>query len=181
MTREALELIFIGSALFGSSLLLLSSVGPGMHLRIHVPHIRIPHLRIGHADDATLMPIVLGFLAMFGIGGLFGIALGANGAGQALLALTAGAAGASLVMGIFSALHRAQGPEPTALRDLVGRNARVVVSIGRDMRGTVQLTYDGAVHSLPASSDQDIPRGREVIIVAVHGMAVTVRSLPPPP
>ncbi len=180
MTREALELIFIGSALFGSAMLLLSSVGPGVHLRLHVPQIRIPHLHIGHADNATLMPIILGFLAMFGIGGLFGIALGGDVAVQALLAFIAGASGASLVMGIFSALHRAQGPQPTALRDLVGRRANVVVSIGRDMRGTVQLSYDGAVQTLPAASDIAIPRGTDVVIVDIRGMAVTVRALPPP-
>lgn len=180
MTREALELIFIGSALFGSAMLLLSSVGPGMHLRLHVPQIHIPHLHIGHADNATLMPIVLGFLAMFGIGGLFGIALGGDVAVQAVLAFIAGASGAALVMAIFSALHRAQGPQPTALRDLVGRRASVVVSIGQDMRGTVQLSYDGAVQMLPAASDIPIPRGTSVVIVDVRGMAVTVRALPPP-
>ena len=181
MTREALELIFIGSALFGSGMLLLSSVGPGVHVRVHLPHFRIPHVRVGHTDNATVMPMVLGFLAMFGIGGLFGIALGGDVAVQAILAFVAGATGASLVMGIFSALHRAQGREPTALRDLIGRSARVVVSVGRDVRGTVRLTYDGAVHVLPAAADHDIPRGQEVVIVAVHGMAVTVRALPPPP
>ena len=180
MTREALELIFIGSAVFGSAMLLLSSVGPGTHLRLHIPQVRIPHLRIARADDATLMPIVLGFLAMFGIGGLFGVALGGDVAVQAVLAFIAGASGASLVMAIFSALHRAQGPQPTGLRDLVGRRASVVVSIGRDMRGTVQLKYDGAVQTLPAVSDSPIQRGADVVIVGVRGMAITVRALPPP-
>jgi membrane protein implicated in regulation of membrane protease activity len=180
MTREALELIFVSSALFGSAVLLLSSVGPGVHVRVHVPHIRLPHVRMHHADDATALPIVVGFLAMFGIGGLFGIALGGDMVVQAALAFAAGAAGASLVMGIFGALRRAQGREPTSLGDLVGRSARVIVSVGHDVRGTVQLRYDGAVQTLPATSDRDISRGQEVVIVAVTGMAVAVRALPPP-
>ena len=180
MTREALELIFIGSAFIGSALLLISSLGTGFHVRVPVPHIRMPHPRIGHADNATVTPMVLGFLAMFGIGGLFGIALGGDIAVQSLLAFAAGAAGASLVFAIFTALHRAQGREPTALRDLVGRSARVVVTVGRDLRGTVQLTYDGSVQTLPAVADTDIPRGRDVVIVAVNGMAVMVRAHPPP-
>ena len=185
MTRDALELIFISSALLGSALLLLSSLGPTFRVPLRVPvqlpHPRVPLIRVRTVDNATLWPMILGFLAMFGIGGLFGIALGADVAVQALLALAAGAAASALVFAIFSALHRAQGREPTALRDLVGRTGNVVVSVGRGTRGTVRLTYDGAVQMLPAISDQDIARGQEVVIVAVHGMAVTVRSLPPPP
>jgi len=50
----------------------------------------------------------------------------------------------------------------------------------RTARGTVRLTYDGAIQVLPATADNSIARGREVEIIAVHGMAVTVRSLPPP-
>src|SRR2546427_8700900 len=68
------ELIFTGSALLGTALLLLSSVGSGMRVRVHVPF-RLPHphlrfLRVSRSDDATILPIILGFLAMFGIGGL---------------------------------------------------------------------------------------------------------------
>ena len=180
---QALELIFISSALLGSALLLVSSLAPSVHLHlpVHLPHPHIGALHLHSIDNATLWPMILGFLAMFGIGGLFGIALGADGAVQSLLGLAAGTAASVLVFAIFSALRRAQGREPTALRDLVGRSARVVVSIGRDMRGAVQLTYDGALQTLPATSDGDVARGQEVTIVAVHGLAVTVRSLPPPP
>ena len=181
MTREALELIFISSALVGSALLILASLGATLDLNFHVPvHVPHPPVRVATLDNATLWPGILGFLAMFGIGGLFGVAIGADSAVQALFALAAGSLASALVFGIFSALHRAQGREPTALRDLIGRTARVVVSIGHDVRGTVQLTYDGAVQVLPATSDTAITRGQEVVIVAVHGMAVTVRSLPPP-
>src|SRR2546427_5477554 len=72
---SGLELIFAGSALLGTALLLLSSVGSGMRVRVHLPF-RLPHphlrfLRVSRSDDATILPIVLGFLAMFGIGGLF--------------------------------------------------------------------------------------------------------------
>src|SRR2546428_3579133 len=73
---SGLELIFTGSALLGTALLLLSSVGSGMRVRVHLPF-RLPHphlrfLRVSRSDDATILPIILGFLAMFGIGGLFG-------------------------------------------------------------------------------------------------------------
>jgi membrane protein implicated in regulation of membrane protease activity len=88
--------------------------------------------------------------------------------------------GAGVAFAIFAALRRAEGHEPTALRDLVGRKARVTVSIGGRGHGTISLTYDGAVQTLAATATAPIARGREVEILGVHGMAVTVRSLPPP-
>ena len=185
MSADALELVFTGSAVLGTALLLLSSIGGGMHVRLRVPvrmpRVRVPFLRVTRTDDATAMPVLLGFLAMFGIGGLFGaVAFGFGPAGRTAVALTFGAFGAGVAFAIFAALRRAEGHEPTALRDLVGRKARVTVSIGERGHGTVALTYDGALQTLPATARTPIARGREVEILGVHGMAVTVRSLPPP-
>ena len=185
MNADALELVFTGSAVLGTAFLLLSSIGGGMHLRLHspirIPHIRIPFLRATRTDDATGMPMLLGFLAMFGIGGLFGaVAFGLGPAGRTAVALAFGAFGAAVAFAIFAALRRAEGREPTSLRDLVGRKARVVVSIGDRGYGTVVLIYDGAVKTLPATSKVPIARGSEVQIQDVHGIAVIVRSLPPP-
>jgi len=185
MSADALELVFTGSAVLGTALLLLSSIGGGMHVRLRlplrVPHVRLPFLRVTRTDDATGMPVLLGFLAMFGIGGLFGsVAFGLGPAGRTAVALAFGAFGASVAFATFAVMRRAEGREPTALRDLVGRKARVTVSIGERGRGTVALTYDGAVQTLPATAKTPIARGREVEILGVHGMAVTVRSLPPP-
>ena len=185
MSADALELVFTGSAVLGTALLLLSSIGGGMHVRLHlpfrIPHVRIPFVRATHTDDATGMPVVLGFLAMFGIGGLFGaVAFGLGPIGRTAVALAFGAFGAGVAFAIFAALQRVEGAEPTSLRDLVGRKARVVVSIGERGHGTVSLTYDGAVQTLAATARAPIARGHEVEILAVHGTAVIVRSLPPP-
>ena len=185
MSADALELVFTGSAVLGTALLLLSSIGGGTHVRLRfplrIPRVRVPFLRLTRTDDATGMPVLLGFIAMFGIGGLFGaVAFGFGPVGRTAVALAFGAFGAGVAFAIFAALRRAEGYEPTALRDLVGRKARVVVSIGERGHGTVALTYDGAVQTLPATAKAPIARGREVEILGVHGMAVTVRSLPPP-
>jgi len=185
MSADVLELVFTGSAVLGTALLLLSSIGGGMHVRVHIPmrlpHLRVPFVHITHADNATAMPMLLGFLAMFGIGGLFGAAaFGLGPVGRTVVALLFGTCGAGVAFAIFAALRRAEGHEPTALRDLVGRQARVIVSIGEHARGTVVLTYDGAVQTLPATAAAPIPRGQVVEILAVQGMGVTVRSLPPP-
>ena len=183
MSESDLELVFTSSALLGTTLLILSSLGLGARLRMRVP---IPmrlfriHLPFTRRDDATATPILLGFLAMFGIGGLVGAALEQNAVDQLLVGVGFGVAGASTTLGIFAALGRAEGRRPTTLRELIGRHATVTVSIGPGARGTVRLTYDGAIQILPATAETGIARGREVEIVAVHGMAVTVRSLPPP-
>jgi membrane protein implicated in regulation of membrane protease activity len=185
MSADALELVFTGSAVLGTALLLLSTIGGGMRVRLHlpvrVPRLRLPFLRTTRTDDATAMPVLLGFLAMFGIGGHFGsVAFGLGPAGRTAVAATFGMFGAGVAFAIFAALRRAEGHEPTALRDLVGRKARVTVSIGGRGHGTISLTYDGAVQTLAATATAPIARGREVEILGVHGMAVTVRSLPPP-
>jgi membrane protein implicated in regulation of membrane protease activity len=185
MSADALELVFTGSAVLGTALLLLSSIGGGMHMHLRLPlrlpHPRLPVLRRTHVDDETAMPVLLGFLAMFGIGGLFGaVAFGLGPAGRTAVALAFGVFGGSVALAIFAALRRVEGREPTALRDLVGRTARVIVSIGERGHGTIALTYDGAVQTLAATSTMPIARGREVEILGVRGMAVTVRSLPPP-
>jgi len=169
MSADVLELVFTGSAVLGTALLLLSSIGGGMHVRVHVPmrlpHLHVPFVHVSRADNATGMPMLLGFLAMFGIGGLFGaVAFGLGPIGRTLVAVLFGTC----------------GHEPTALRDLVGRRARVIVSIGERARGTVVLTYDGAVQTLAATASGPIPRGQDVEILAVQGMGVTVRSIPPP-
>ena len=109
-------------------------------------------------DDASATPILLGFLAMFGIGGLLGGALQQDAAGQLLIAVGFGVGGASLAFGIFAALGRAEGHRPTALRELVGRHAVVTVSIGAGARGTVRLTYDGAIQILPATAEATIAK-----------------------
>src|SRR5881397_3188061 len=100
MSADALELVFTGSAVLGTALLLLSSIGGGMHVRVHVPmrlpHLHVPFVHVSRADNATGMPILLGFLAMFGIGGLFGaVAFGLGPVGRTAVALAFGAFGAA--------------------------------------------------------------------------------------
>src|SRR5881397_3010519 len=64
MSADALELVFTGSAVLGTALLLLSSIGGGMHVRVHVPmrlpHLHVPFVHVSRADNATGMPMLLG-------------------------------------------------------------------------------------------------------------------------
>jgi membrane protein implicated in regulation of membrane protease activity len=179
VSGQELELVFTSAAVLGAGLLILSSAGTGMHVRVHVP-LRVPHPRPSRSDNATAMPIVLGFVAMFGIGGLFANQLALATIAQVMVALAFGAVGGAVAFAIFAALGRAEGTQPTALRDLIGRRARVSGAIPAGGRGTVSLAYDGAVHTLPASAAEAVARGADVEIVNVHGLAVVVRSIPPP-
>src|SRR2546430_15200816 len=127
------------------------------------------------------MRVLVGFRVWCGRGGLRGGAWGV----APLAAPGAGALWAPLgwfVASRFFALRRrAEGAEPTALAELVGRRARVSVSIAPAAPGAITLIYDGAVQTLPASANAAIERGHEVEILAVRGVSgVLVRSLPPP-
>ena len=104
-----------------------------------------------------LMPLILGFISMFGIG--------------------TGFAGALFVFGIFSVLARGQGAQPFSLSDLVGQTARVSVGIPAGHFGSVQLSYAGQSHELTATADVAIPAGASVKIEAVAGSNVVVAPL----
>ena len=185
MSAQLLEAIFTGSAVLGTILLLLSSLGAGFHIRLHVPvhapRVHLPFVHVSHGDGTTGLPMVLGFLALFGIGGLMGGALDLGPLGATVVAAVFGAFGSIVAFTIFALLRRAEGTEPTTLAELVGRRARVSVSIAPTTPGAVTLVYDGAVQTLPASANAAIARGHEVEILAVRGVGgVIVRFLPPP-
>src|SRR5207245_11174986 len=103
-------------------------------------------------------------------------AFGFGPLGQSLVALGFGAFGAAVASGLFATLRRAEGREPTALRELVGRRARVVVSIDPASRGAVTLSYDGAVQTLPAVAATRITDGHEVVIYGERSHARTVHG-----
>lgn len=126
----------------------------------------------------TLMPLLLAFVAMFGVGGLIGTeALDLDAGPASLLGALAGVAGAGLVYVIFSFLRRAEAPQAFSLRDMVGRHGRVTVGIPAGRNGSVLLSYGGASHELMATADTEIPAGSVVAITDVVGGTLIVRRL----
>jgi membrane protein implicated in regulation of membrane protease activity len=126
----------------------------------------------------TLMPLLLAFVAMFGVGGLIGTqALGLSGGVASLVGGAAGLAGAGIVYLLFSALRRAEAPQAFSLTDLVGRTGRVSVGIRANRNGSVLLSYGGASYDLTASADIDIPMGAAVAVADVTGGTLIVRPL----
>jgi len=116
-------------------------------------------------------PVLLGFVAMFGVGGLLGI----HGFGIAtLIGVVAGLIGAGVVLGAFTALRRAESTDTFSLEDMVGSTGRVSVGIPANHFGTVLISFAGASHNMTATADAEIPAGRMVKVVAIAGNNLVV-------
>lgn len=126
----------------------------------------------------TLMPPLLGFVAMFGVGGLIGTQVLQLDNGRAsLVGAVAGAAGFGLVFGMFSVLRRSESAPAFSLSELVGQTGRVNVAIPARRFGSVFVSYAGASHNLTATADADVASGAPVRIVSVAGSNLVVEPL----
>jgi membrane-bound ClpP family serine protease len=123
-------------------------------------------------------PILLGFVAMFGIGGLFGLhSLGLSTAFSTLIALLTGSLGGGVVLIAFKALHSAEGSSTFSLQEMVGATAYVSVGILANHYGTVLISFAGSSHSLGATADVAIPSGKSVKVIGVAGNNLVVTPL----
>ena len=126
----------------------------------------------------TLMPPLLGFVAMFGVGGLIGTQVfGLDNGRASLLGAVAGAAGFALVFGMFSVLKRSESAPAFNLSDLIGEAGRVNVAIPARRFGSVFVSYAGASHNLTATADVDVPSGAAVRIVSIAGSNLVVEPV----
>jgi membrane protein implicated in regulation of membrane protease activity len=126
---------------------------------------------------ASITPILLGFIGMFGAGGLFATqVLGLHGAGAAIVGVVSGFAGAAIAGTLFSVLKRSESGEPFALADLVGQSAFVSVAIPASRYGSVLVKVEGQTHEFSATSERDVPAGRTVTITGTAGNGVIVRD-----
>ena len=124
---------------------------------------------------ASLMPLLLSFVAMFGVGGLFATqVLDVHGAGAAGVGFLSGLIGAGLAFGLFRFLRESTSPSPFSPRDLVGEDAHVSVAIPASGWGTVYLAADGQTHELRATSTNDLSSGQTVRIRGVAGAGLVV-------
>lgn len=126
----------------------------------------------------SLIPLLLAFVAMFGVGGLIGTeALGLSSGPASLVGAVSGATGAGIVYAIFSFLRRAEAPEAFSLAELVGRNGRVTVGIPAGRSGSVIVSYGGATHELTATSETEITAGSTVTVTDVVAGTLIVAPL----
>ena len=159
------NMIFIGCLAVGGILLLVSvllgDVLGGVFDTLNID------LDLG---GVSLLPILLGFVAMFGVGGLFGTeGLEMKAAPASILGAATGALGSLVVFIVFRGLRSAEAPGATQSESLIGETGQLTVGIVPGGYGTVVVRFDGAPMQRRATADQAIPSGRRVRIVGLVG------------
>src|SRR5437773_7487774 len=120
-------------------------------------------------------PVLLGFIAMFGVGGLLGEhSFNAGVGGSTLIAVVAGLTGSGVVFVAFKALGQAESTESFSLQDMIGSTGRVSVAIPANRFGTVMISFAGASHNMTATADDEIAAGKQVKVVSVAGTNLVV-------
>jgi membrane protein implicated in regulation of membrane protease activity len=171
------DLVFVLAALVGGGLLLitvlLDDVLGGILDALHLD------FSIG---GVSLMPPLLAFVAMFGVGGIFASqVLDLHGAPAAAVGVGFGVTGFAVAYLLFRALKRAEGTRPFTMSDLVGRDGSVSVSIPAGRLGTVYVRAEGQNHEISATADEDIPAGTPVRVTGLAGMGLIVSRATPAP
>jgi membrane protein implicated in regulation of membrane protease activity len=170
------DLVFIVCALLGGALLLvtvifddiLGGIFDALHLGFDI-------------GGTSLAPLLIAFVAMFGVGGLFGTqVLGVHGGAAAVVGTAFGGVGVAIVYVLFSTFRRAEGRRPFSLDDLVGRTASVAVAIPAGRLGSVYVRAEGRNHEYTATAASDVPSGSVVRVVGVHGSGLVVAALEEP-
>ncbi len=168
------DLVFGGCLLLGGGLLLLTLIFDdllgGFLGAIHLGF---------DLGGVSPTPMLLGFVAMFGIGGLLGVhSFGLGAGGATLVGVVAGLLGAGVVYGSFKALRQAESTDTFSLTDMVGSTGRVSVGIPANRYGSILISFAGASHNMGATAETEIPAGHVVKVVGVAGNNLVVESVP---
>jgi membrane-bound ClpP family serine protease len=168
----AADLVFGVCLLVGGSMLLLTLIVDDIFGGL------LGALHLGFdVAGVSPTPLLLGFISMFGVGGLFG--LHSLGQGPTIASLTgaiAGLLGSMVVFAAFKVLRQAESSDTFSLQDMVGTTGRVSVAIPANRFGTVLISFAGASHNMTATADAEIPAGRQVKVVAVAGTNLVVAA-----
>jgi membrane protein implicated in regulation of membrane protease activity len=162
------DLVFVVCTLVGGGLLLIT---------VLVDDIigAVIHFEIG---GISLMPLLLAFISMFGVGGLFATQVLDVHGGQAAIAGTGfGVVGMGVAYLLFGVLRRAEAPEPFSTRDLVGDDAFVAVGIPAGRFGSVLVKKEGQTHEFSATASTDVAAGTTVRVIGVAGAGLIVETI----
>ncbi len=170
------DLVFVFCTLIGGGLLLVTVLVDDLIGGL------LDALHIGFdIGGVSLMPLLLGFVSMFGVGGLFATQiLDVHGGQAALIGTIGGALGFAVVYVMFGALRRSEGANPFSTATLVGRTASVAVSIPAGRFGSVLVKAEGQTHEFSATAAVDIPAGTAVTVTGTAGTGLLVEPLVPP-
>lgn len=167
------DLVFVLAALVGGGLLLITvlvdDILGGILDSLHID------FSIG---GVSLMPPLLAFVAMFGVGGIFATqVLNLHGGPASIVGVGFGLVGFAVAFLLFRALKRAEGAKPFSVSDLVGRDGSVSVAIPAGRLGTVYVRAEGQNHELSATAAEDIPSGTPIRVTGTAGMGLVVARL----
>ena len=127
ITVSVEDAVFVGAAVVGVALLLASFVFDA---------------QLRRAPGA--LRVVVGFVSMFGVGGLIATRLlDVHGGGAAAAGVVAALIGAVLGSALFGLGRTSESRGPVSMRDLVGGPASVAVSIPAGRFGSVYVKAEG--------------------------------------
>lgn len=164
------DLVFVVCTLVGGGLLLITVV---------VDDIlgAVLHFDIG---GVSLMPLLLSFVSMFGVGGLFATqVLDVHGGQAAMIGSGFGLVGLFIAYLMFGVLRRAEAGPPFSTRDLIGDEAFVSVGIPAGRYGSVLVKKQGQTHEYSATASIDIPQGAVTRVTGVAGNGLIVEAVGP--
>ena len=167
------DLVFVVCTLVGGGLLLVTVLVDDILGGV------LDALHIGFdIGGVSLMPLLLGFVSMFGVGGLFATqVLDIHGGQASVIGTVAGAFGFGIVYVLFNLLRRSEGANPFSTSTLVGRTASVSVSIPAGRNGSVLVKAEGQTHEFSATATVDIPAGTVVTVTGAAGTGLIVAPL----
>jgi membrane protein implicated in regulation of membrane protease activity len=170
------DLVFVVCTLVGGGLLLLSVLVDDILGGI------FEAVGIGFdIGGVSLMPLLLAFVSMFGVGGLFATqVLDVHGGPAAVVGTIFGAAGFGVAYLLFSLMRRSEGTAPFSTSSLVGRDAFVGVSIPAGRFGSVIVKAEGQTHEFSATASIDIPAGTTVRVTGTAGTGLIVARIEEP-
>jgi membrane protein implicated in regulation of membrane protease activity len=167
------DFVFVVCTLVGGGLLLVTVLVDDILGGI------LDALHIGFdIGGVSLMPLLLAFVSMFGVGGLFATqTLDVHGGPAAAIGAGFGVVGFAIAYVLFNILRRAEGAKPFSTSDLVGRDAMVAVGIPAGRFGSVHVKAEGQTHEFSATASVDIPAGSVVRISGAAGTGLIVTPL----
>jgi len=164
------DFVFVVCALVGGGLLLITVLVDDVLGGV------LDALHIGFdIGGVSLMPPLLAFVAMFGVGGIIATqTFDVHGGQAALIGTGFGAVGFGLALTLFRMLRKAEGTRPFSLQDLVGTEAAVSTAIPAGRHGSVYVRAEGQTHEISATSSTEVAAGTIVKVTGVAGTALIV-------
>jgi membrane protein implicated in regulation of membrane protease activity len=163
------DLVFVVCALVGGGLLLVTVLVDDLLGAIL-------HFDVG---GVSLMPLLLSFVSMFGVGGLFATqVLDVHGGQAALVGTLFGLVGLGIAFLLFGVMRRAEAGEPFSTHDLIGDDAFVSVGIPAGHYGSVIVKKEGQTHEFSATAVSEIPAGSTARVTGVAGSGLIVAPIP---